>query len=292
MTWPERLNRPLSRLTGYELRRVDRSEPTGSGLGPQRAMAEPTVDPPPEVGGVVATMFFDEYPRFYETSRTSPDAVRLNLRHHAIFGENLSAFPDARVLDIASHDGRWSFAAIQAGAAHVIGIEARDDLVTSARETFREYGVAEERFRFLAGDVFDVMAGEQPRVDVVLCLGFLYHTLRYNELLHLIHSTGAHTLIIDTEVTQHKAPVVRVRTESIHRQGNAAPDRYSVGDRVVTGAPSPSALATMLGGYGFTVEKLSDWAAILRENRTDPSVLVYADGKRITVRCRRTSPSA
>jgi 23S rRNA G2069 N7-methylase RlmK/C1962 C5-methylase RlmI len=73
------------------------------------------------------------------------------------------------VLDIASHDGRWSFAAIQGGAAHVIGIEARDDRVTGVRETFRQYGVAEERFRFLAGDVFDVMAGEQPRVDVVLC---------------------------------------------------------------------------------------------------------------------------
>jgi protein-L-isoaspartate O-methyltransferase len=233
-------------------------------------------------------MFFDKYPRFYETSLTGPDVVRLNLRHHAIFGENLDAFPGARVLDIASHDGRWSFAALRAGAAEVIGIEAREDLVEHARESFRHYGVAGERFHFIAGDVFEVMANERPKVDVVLCLGFLYHTLRYSELLHLIRSTGAHTLFIDTEVTQHQAPVVRLRTENIHRQGNATPDRYSVGERVVVGSPSRTALTMMLGAYGFTVERESDWASILRDNRTDPTVRVYADGKRITVRCRAT----
>jgi hypothetical protein len=48
----------------------------------------------------------------------------------------------------------------------------------------------------------------------------------------------------------------------------------------------------MPGGYGFEVEKQSDWAAILRDNRTDPTVRVYEDGKRITVRCPRTNSSA
>jgi hypothetical protein len=33
-------------------------------------MAKPTVDPPHEVRVAVAKMFFDDYPRFYEMSRT------------------------------------------------------------------------------------------------------------------------------------------------------------------------------------------------------------------------------
>ena len=36
-------------------------------------------------------------------------------------------------------------------------------------------------------------------VDVVLCLGFLYHTLRYNELWHGIRQTGAQHLVLDTQ---------------------------------------------------------------------------------------------
>ena len=57
-------------------------------------------------------MFFDAYPRFYETSKTSASRGRLNLRYEAIFGENADVFRGARVLDIASHDGRWSLAAL------------------------------------------------------------------------------------------------------------------------------------------------------------------------------------
>ena len=68
---------------------------------------------------------FDEFPRFYETSETFAYPNRLNLRHEAIFGENKEVFEGQRVLDIASHDGRWSFAALKAGATSVVGIEGR-----------------------------------------------------------------------------------------------------------------------------------------------------------------------
>src|SRR4051795_7628198 len=77
--------------------------------------------------------FFERFPRFYETSETSSFPWRLNLRHEAIFGEDGDLFAGARVLDVASHDGRWSLAALEAGAASVLGIEARPDLVANAK---------------------------------------------------------------------------------------------------------------------------------------------------------------
>lgn len=49
-------------------------------------------------------MFFDAYPRFYETSQTRAPQGQINLRYEAIFAQNADVFEDARVLDIASHD--------------------------------------------------------------------------------------------------------------------------------------------------------------------------------------------
>ena len=72
--------------------------------------------------------FFDDYPRFYSTSKTGPSRHRLGARHRAIIEGNERLLVGRRVLDIASHDGRWSFAALKSGAAHVTGIEARPHL--------------------------------------------------------------------------------------------------------------------------------------------------------------------
>lgn len=69
--------------------------------------------------------FFDPYAQFLTTSATSASPSRLNARHAAIIQGNLELFRGKRVLDIASHDGRWSFAALHAGAKHVTGIEIR-----------------------------------------------------------------------------------------------------------------------------------------------------------------------
>jgi 23S rRNA G2069 N7-methylase RlmK/C1962 C5-methylase RlmI len=79
-----------------------------------------------------ATPFFDRFNRFYSTSRTSPWPERLHARYQAIIQENLDLLRGQRVLDVASHDGRWSFAALKAGCAHVTGMEAREHLVLNA----------------------------------------------------------------------------------------------------------------------------------------------------------------
>ena len=76
--------------------------------------------------------FCDLYPRFLETSETAPAASRLNARWRAIIGWNEAILAGRRVVDLGCHDGRWSFAALKAGAAHVTGIEARPHLIRKA----------------------------------------------------------------------------------------------------------------------------------------------------------------
>jgi SAM-dependent methyltransferase len=238
-------------------------------------------------GSRTASWFFEQFPRFYTTSSTSPDTARLNLRYEAIFGENRDIFEGASVLDLASHDGRWSLAALATGARSVIGIEARPELVKVAAENLGRYGYGADRVRFVTGDVHQVLNTQDFEADVVLCLGFLYHTLRYNELLGGIRRAKARYLIIDTFSPYMTAPVpnVNVITEYAEEQGSAVADTYTHGPSVLVGLPNLAAIRTMLGAYGYRVERLSDWAGLLRDNPTTEDLGDYANGRRITVRC-------
>lgn len=294
----------LRKRFGVEVRRVDGA---GTGTTPPQARqpvaAERQPKPAPKKhtkgvariglpratsppGSAVASNFFDDYPRFFETSETFAHAVRLNLRYEAIFGQNRDIFDGATVLDIASHDGRWTFAALQTGASKVIGVEARPELVNRARSNLDHYDVSKDRYEFLTGDVFQVLRDEDIDVDLVLCLGFFYHTLRYNELLHHIKATSPAHLIIDSRIAKLEGPFVRVRTEPAIVQGNAVADEFNTGERVLTGWPTAGAITTMVEAYGFDLAARTDWAALLRDNPTDESVDIYKTGARTTLRYR------
>jgi ubiquinone/menaquinone biosynthesis C-methylase UbiE len=231
-------------------------------------------------------MFFERFPRYYETSEVGLSPGRLNLRHEAIFAQNADVFEGARVLDIASHDGRWTLAALASGATEVIGIEAREDLATIARQNLEQDAPSNSTYRFIAGDVFDVLAREHLEVDVVLCLGFLYHTLRYNELLHRIRALGPRHFLVDTAVFKRAGkPVVRLGLDRVGSERMTITDQYSYGRHALVGWPSVSALRLMLRAYGFRIEQFSDWGALLRDNPETRGVADYADGRRVTVRC-------
>jgi hypothetical protein len=240
-------------------------------------------------GSRVASWFFEQFPLFYLTSSTAASIARLNLRYEAIFGENRDIIAGASVLDLASHDGRWSLAALDAGARSVIGIEARPELVKAATANLGAYGYGEDRVRFVTGDVHEVMSTQDLAADVVLCLGFLYHTLRYNELLHQIRRTQARYLIIDTFSPFMNGPVpnVNVLTEDADEEGKAAADSYTHGPSVLVGRPNLAAIRIMLGAYGYRVERLSDWDGLLRDNPGTENCGDYANGSRITARCVR-----
>lgn len=234
-------------------------------------------------------MFFDDYPLFYETSETAASAQRLNLRHHALIDNNREILAGARVLDLASHDGRWSFAALKAGAAHVTGVEARRPLVDKARKTFAEYGVPTDTYKFIRGDMFRVLGHQPFDVDVVLCFGFVYHTLRYPELFRAIMEARPRHVLLDTKVIRAKQPLVRLRVNNTRVQSNAVPDQTSHGRRVIAGWPSVSALEMMLNIYGIEVEAQYDWSVMLAEysdGRTQKSLRDYRIGNRVTLRCR------
>ncbi|GAA5117704.1 class I SAM-dependent methyltransferase [Haloechinothrix salitolerans] len=232
-------------------------------------------------------MFFDDFPRFFETSSVIPKRGRLNLRYEAIFGENSDIFQGARVLDLASHDGRWSFAALRTGAAHVTGIEARQEAVDNASANLAHYGADPDSYRFICGDIFDVLRREDFEVDVVLCLGYLYHTYRHTELLYRIRQIDPQHLLVDTQVVPVRdKPFVKLYVDRPHKPGEAALDPFSHGMTTLVGRPSIPALQMMLRAYDFEIEHTCDWHALMAKHPDAGIVHDYANGERVTLRCR------
>lgn len=286
------LSRTAARVLRGVARRLD-APPAGgpSDAGPSRLPDSYRTGP----GTRVASYFFERHPRFYATGEAGISSKpRLNLRYEAIFEENRDLFDGARVLDIASHDGRMSMAALACGARSVVGIEARPVLVERAVANLEHYGVDRQRFRFIAGDVHEVLGRADLEVDVVLCLGFLYHTLRFNELLHGIRRTGARHLVLDTQAHGMFTPdpLVRLHSELSRRKGTAKADDYTVGAAVLTGRPNLAAVKVMLACYDYEVERFSDWPRILADNPEVKGCRDYAIGRRVTLRCRRTQEDA
>ena len=246
--------------------------------------------------------FFDSFPRFYDTSKTSPFPDRLNSRYRAIIEPHTKLIKDKRVLDIGSHDGRWTLAIIQSGAAHVTGVEPRKELVSNAVETFSEYRVERDRFEFLQGDVFEQIKGKS--YDMIFCLGFYYHTIRHAELFDLIERTGARYVVIDTEVTpaveevpdptaddprivQRNPYGVQMLLDPVENQQMAWTDSLTRNGHTIVGRPSRQAIRFMAKHFGYEIE-MFDWDEFFLANPTARASMVdYSEGWRGTFFCKR-----
>jgi hypothetical protein len=214
--------------------------------------------------------FFDRYPRFRETSVVGTMArsgQRLDWRWEAIVGANRALFDNARVLDLASHDGRWSMAALDAGAAHVTGIEGRASLVANALSTFGAYGIEPSRYHFAVGDVLTALPMlTRGDYDLVLNLGFLYHTPKHYEIFEQMRRLQPKAIILDTQVTQDDGALTRYRTEGTHWEGAA----IGPGEKAVVAVPSHDFIAMMCDFFGYRLAEIDwhslgvgDWAGLL-----------------------------
>ena len=171
-------------------------------------------------------------------------------------------FEGATVLDLACHDCRWTFAAIDAGAKFVTGIEVRPDLVNAAEQNMRELGVRSDRYRLLEGDMFTFRQAFEDHCDVVLCLGILYHTARHVELIELMSRTGASTIIIDTMFADRSGCLSLIGLENSEPSAHGF-DTIGVRDgKILFSLPTIEALTLMLDHFGYAVRRV-DWQMLI-----------------------------
>lgn len=204
---------------------------------------------------------------------------RLNRRRDMIVTPFLAELKGARVLDLAAHDGRWSYALAAAGAASVTGVEARPELIA------RFAGFPETPFKprvsLRQGDIFEYMetaakAGE--RFDVVAVFGIFYHIIEHFRLLQLARALGPKLIVVDSTFFISDLPMIKVNRERTDKHLNAAPQ--VAGQAVaVSGVASFKAMEFMAEALGFRFDWV-DAAKAHPKQRFGVEDYFAAEGKR------------
>lgn len=135
---------------------------------------------------------------FPQTSSVGPMPYRLNWRCEICLTRHQEAVKDKNILDLGSHDGRFSYACLKLGARHVCGVEGLDYMVKRANENLKNLGYTQKQYNFIQDDAFDYLAKAKPgEYDTILCLGLFDHTLRQIEFMREIKRLQPTYIILD-----------------------------------------------------------------------------------------------
>lgn len=194
------------------------------------------------------------------------DVHRMNTREAFIVAPFKADIAGARVLDLAAHDGRWSYALSLAGAREVLGIEGRPELV--ARFGDMPPGEVSERITLRVADIFDELqrlgqVGEE--FDVVALYGVFYHVMDHFLLLKRIMALRPRLIIVDSEFISMDSPVMQLVRERTDNPLNALAD-YSGQEVTIKGIPSTGAMEAMADVLGHSCEWI-DWDHLPLESR-------------------------
>jgi SAM-dependent methyltransferase len=230
--------------------------------------------------------FFDRHDRFFESStvgtrlESGERSPRLRYRYEAIIERNRSIYPGSRVLDLASHDGRWSLAALDAGADFVWGVEGRDKHVAAAKENFSIYNIARSSYEFEVGDLPNSLAKFAPgSFDVIMCLGLFYHTVRHFEFFEQFDRLRPKHIVLDTLTAAANGPFVFFRPE-LESDGSILFENSE--QRVsIVGLPTHDFIAMLCRHFKYTLHAI-DWHSFGIENWN--GMPTYKDGSRRTYR--------
>jgi len=192
--------------------------------------------------------------------------TRMNKRHRFLIQPFAAEIAGARVLDLASHDGRWAYAFAGAGAASVEGIEGRAELVAQ----FADYPDAalREKVTLRVGDLYDGMAADIAggrSYDVIGVFGILYHVMDHFRLFQLVRQLKPRLVIVDSEFMVRPGPVIQLVRERTDNVLNAIP-QHEGQEIAVKGVPSFAAMELIAGALDFTCEWV-DWEALPQGDR-------------------------
>lgn len=219
-----------------------------------------------ETGAMASGGFAGLYEQFISNlpARGSPsaayvDAIRSRQLFNVIVEQNRGLFENARVLEFPSIDGRWGLAALDAGAAYVVGVEAMPRLAARAARTFAEYGISRERYEFINTDFFSAAGSFEPdSFDLVMCARFE----RFDPLqcFRELHRLRPRFVILDTAVAPDRGPVLRFVRQM---PGMAGPNamRQNANGGSIGAMPSHNLIVFMCDFFGFRYQSI-DWQTL------------------------------
>jgi hypothetical protein len=189
--------------------------------------------------------FFTDLDQFFDVTditAINTNVIRLNQRHDLLIKHHQDRINGANIIDFGSYDGRWAYAAIEAGAKHVTGVEINPVYAEQAANNMEELGVSADKYEFVIDDIMTRLKNTEPGTyDGVICAGIYYHITYHVELMAELKRIGVKWIIMDTTaLTSEKAIIEWV----------AGPN----GLNGLEGIPSPSAVEMIAEAAGFKYE--------------------------------------
>lgn len=242
---------------GSERHPIDETGTTGQNVVPAGTFVDTAAAPPRDGYAGLYDLYISNLPAGNSPSAAYVDAIRSRQLFKVIVEQNRMLFEDARVLEFPSRDGRWGLAALDAGAAHVVGVEALPRLAAKAARTFADFGVSRELYEFINADIFEGVGCFEPELfDLIMCVRF-FERLDPRRSFRELHRLRPRFVILDTAVAPGRGPVLRFALTIPELAGATAmrQDGYS-GSIVAT--PSDGLITFMCDFFGFHCHSI-DW---------------------------------
>ena len=183
-------------------------------------------------------------------------------RYEAMIASNRELFQNARVLDLQCGSGIWSLAALDAGAAHVVGVDSRKKPIETAGETFIKYGVETNSYQLVHANVFaELRTFNRGAFDLILSqdlladLHFLFHEFQRLKPKHVI---------LDTVVTHRKPPVVIFKTTTFKlrdQKATVSAEKRRRQFASIVAVPNHGVISMLSERFGFLCH-LVDWHSL------------------------------
>ena len=130
-------------------------------------------------------------------------------RYEQIIGQNRALLHNAGVLDLMSGEGLCSLAALDAGAAYVVGVDPRPARIASAERAFAKHAVPVSSYRFVVMEIMPALYDTDPEAfDVIIARGVL-ERIDLREFFSRLRYLRPKHVILDTVVTVGNGALVR-----------------------------------------------------------------------------------
>ena len=220
--------------------------------GDPRAALEQELAAPPrwmyhwELGhGLEAPLLGPTLPPIHET--------RAEMMEPAVRQALGAAGSEARALDIACNEGWFAHKLLEWGAAHVVGVDIREQNIRRAVLVRDHLGVPADRLDLIVGSAYDLQPAELGTFDVVLCIGLIYHLENPIGALRASRALCRGLCVVETQVTRHNAPIVH---------GWGRPDEYEITEGSWAAKYEPDQDANPLASFGGIVSLIPNIAAL------------------------------
>ena len=130
----------------------------------------------------------------------------INGRIGVLLDNNRQYLQNKSILDIGSHTGIFSWAALQLGAKFTHGIDVEKRTTKRCIELFSKEEISPSKYKFETSDILEFLEGvEKNSFDTIFCFGILYYMTEPYRLLKLMARAAKETVLIDTFTASYSA---------------------------------------------------------------------------------------